>query len=478
MMRRRSGRCSINDGNHNIKMEITLDEIAKASSGKLFSPHPLKKIRGVSIDSRSVKPGELFIPLKGEHTDGHAFLDEAKKKGAGASLIRKNFPFKKIPEKFSFIKVHSPLRALGDIGRWYRTKFDIPIVAITGSCGKTTVKEMVYGLLSTRFRVLKNEGNFNNAIGLPLTIFRLNPGHEMAVLEMGTNSPGEIAYLGRITRPEIAVITNINPVHLEGLGTVDGVRREKESLLSTLSEKGRAVINYDDRYLKEARKKFRGTAITFGLGKGADFRADKIEYRENGLTFRLNCGRHIFIPFFGKANIYNALASMAVASFFDIPPDEMKRAFESMEGLPQRLKIFKKGDITIIDDTYNANPASFRAAVDTLTSLRGRGRCMVVAGDMLELGLAASTAHLELGYYIGKKGVNFLIVSGRWKRDLKDGAAAGGLNKKNIILAEPGEISRIILKMIMPCDKILIKASRKMEFERVVNVISSSLPSR
>ncbi len=470
-------------------MELTLHEISGASSGKLFYGAPLRKIKGVSIDSRTIRPRELFVPLKGEHSNGHNFLREAKKGGAVAALVRRNFPSSNIPGGLPYIRVRNPFRALGILAGYYRLKFNIPVIAITGSCGKTTVKDMLAGILLDKpahryssgvgkFRGIRAEGNYNNLIGLPLTLFRLRDKDEIAILEMGTNSPGEISSLARISRPSVGVITNINPVHIEGLGSLEGIRREKESLLLNLPDGSKAVLNYDDRLLRKMGERFRGEVITFGLGKKADFRADEVRIGERSISFRLNGGERFFLPLPGRANLYNALAAIAAASLFDVPVKEMRNALKSMKSLPHRLNISKAGRVTLIDDTYNANPASFRLAIDVLTSIGGRGRYIVAAGDMLELGNISPKEHFNLGYYIGKKGVDFLVAFGSWRKEIMAGARRGGLKKDKIFSADsPQAAAQIILNMVKPCDKILCKASRKTGLERAVNVLSSSLSS-
>ncbi|MBL7170951.1 MAG: UDP-N-acetylmuramoyl-tripeptide--D-alanyl-D-alanine ligase [Candidatus Omnitrophica bacterium] len=472
-------------------LQLTLEEIARVSSGRLFHGNPQKKIKGVSIDSRTIKPQELFIPLKGGHTDGHKFLREVKKRNA-AALVRKNFPQSYIPVGLPFIRVQSPLHALGDIANYHRQKFQLPVIAITGSCGKTTVKEMTARILACKFRVLKAEGNFNNEIGLPLTLLRLKKGDEAAILEMGMSSPGEIAYLTRISRPSIGVITNINPVHLEGCGNLDGVSKAKEELLLNLPEGAKAVLNYDDVRLRRMGCKFPGEVISFGTGKKAGVawrgvRADGIRYKKGLMSFRLNGKERFDLPFLSRANLYNALAAIATASLFNISFARMRHALKSMRSLPQRLAMSEIHNLKIIDDTYNANPASYRVAIDALKSLEGRfgtpkgmasPRYIVVAGDMLELGDASSREHFNLGYYIAKMGIDFLVTIGKWGKKVREGAERGGLKKDHIFsVSSPEEAARIILNIAKPCDRILFKASRKIGLERALNVLSSSLSS-
>lgn len=459
-------------------MNLTLEEVARVSPGRLFQGNSSLQLNGVSIDSRAIKPGELFVALKGEHTDGHNFLKEVKARKAGAALVRNNFPSRRIPPGLPFIRVKSPLKALGALARHYRLKFDIPVIAITGSCGKSTVKEMVAAILFTKFRGLKSEGNFNNELGLPLTLFRLNKEHAMAVLEMGMNRPGEIACLTRISEPSVGLITNINPVHLEGLGSLHGISRAKEELLLNLPAGAKAILNYDDPYLRKMGKRFRGEALTFGLGKGASFRAMEIRERGGVLSFRLNGKEKFSLPLLGQANVYNALAAIAAASLFDIPLKKVRGVLSSINPLPQRLEITEIGGVKIINDTYNANPASFRLAVDSLLSLGGKGRLIVVAGDMLELGRVSARAHYDLGCYIGKKGIDFVVTLGAWQRKIREGAGSAGMKKENIFsVSSPEEAATILLNMARPCDKILFKASRKIGLERAVNVLSSSLSS-
>ena len=444
------------------------------------------KIKGVSIDSRTIKPGELFVPLKGKHTDGHNFLKEAKKRNAAAALVRKNFPLSKIPCNLPFISVSNPLKTLGALALQHREKFDIPVIAITGSCGKTTVKEMTAHILSTVYSgVLKSQGNFNNEIGLPLTLFQLKKKHRIAVLEMGMNRLGEIANLTRISRPSAGVITNINPVHLEGLKNLDNVSKAKEELLLNLPEGAKAVLNYDDTRLRKMGQSFPGEVITFGMGKKAMFRADDIGCKNGAISFRLNGKERFIVSLLGSANIYNALAAIATASLFDVPFAKMKQALKSMKSLPHRLEVSRIHNFTIIDDTYNANPISFRQAIDTLKSIDSclpqkarTSRCIVVAGDMLELGDMSKREHFSLGCYIAKTGIDFLVTIGKWGKTIQEGARDSGFKNDCIFsAASPEEAAGIILNIAKSYDKILFKASRKIGLERAINVLSSSLSS-
>lgn len=459
-------------------MELTLQEIARVSGGRLFRGEPFRRIKGISIDSRTIRCGELFIPLKGRNTDGHNFLKEAWKRKACAALIRRDFPLESIPKGLPFIRVHNPLRALGDIARYYRLKFNIPVIAVTGSCGKTTAKEMLAGILQTELPCLRSEKSFNNEIGVPLTVSRMRKGHRIAVFEIGTNRPGEIAHLTEICMPSVGVITNINPVHLEGLGSIENICKEKEKLLLSLPGSGVAVLNYDDVNLKKMGERFHGKLVTFGIEKKADFWADAIRFGESGTSFRLNGKKDFFLSLSGRAGVYNALAAISTASIFGISLEKMREALKSIKNIPHRLEILSIGSLRIVDDTYNANPASFRMAIDTLKDMKGNARCIVVAGDMLELGRVTRRAHYDVGYYMGKSNVDILIVTGNWAGELRKGAVRGGIKRDSIFYADsPEEISRIILNIVRPYDKILFKASRKIGLERAINVLSSTLSS-
>lgn len=456
-------------------MKLTMAEVVQATGGTLIQGSLYETISGVSTDTRTLKKGDLFFALKGTR-DGHGYLQDAFAKGAGGAVVSE---VKNVTE--NVICVPDTLKALGDLASHWRARFSIPVVAITGSNGKTTTKDMMASVLGKKFRVLKTEGNFNNLIGLPLTIFRLNKGIEMLILEMGMNAPGEIARLAEIAAPEVGVITNIGHAHLQGLQTLEGVAHAKGELLEKLPQKGRAVLNADDPFLPVLKRLSRAPVTTFGQKTGA-FRSRHIQMKGMaGSSFEVQLrGRtqpfSLKIP--GRQNISNALASLAVGDFFGVSVAKMRQALASFRAPSQRMQTFKVKGVEVINDTYNANPDSMRAALRLLSEAgkikRGR-RTMAILGDMLELGSQARALHQELGREVAKLGIDILIAVGRWGKAVAQGAAHSHTRSfafrtmEQLIRAWPVSSGQWPLAK---GDLVLIKGSRGMKMERIMRKVA------
>ncbi len=453
---------------------LSVNEILKGTRGKLFSACPHKKINGFSIDSRTIKKGEAFIAIKGDNFDGHNFIGEALKRGACCIIAGPKMKTR-ITSAAIFIEVKDTQDALADIARALRIKYNIPVIAVSGSAGKTTLKDMLTCVLSAKFKVLGNEGTKNNHIGLPLTLCGLNNSHEIAVLELGTNHPGEIRHLAGICLPNVGVITNIGPAHLEHFSDLKGVFKEKYILIESLRSPCLAILNSDDallhkNILKSCLKPF---ILSFGIRAAADFSASHIRYNAKGIEFLLN-GKHKFhLRTAGANNVYNALAAVAVARVFGMEYQTICRRLADFSFPKGRLNFKFINNVKFIDDTYNSNPLSLKQALDALEKLRPAGRKIFVMGDMLELGDAKEEFHREAGFNSARI-CDIFITVGTLSRLAAKQAAASGLKTQNIFTCSNAAEARSILMnkiSLQEGDIVLVKGSRAMRMEEVLNVI-------
>ncbi|MEC4684650.1 MAG: UDP-N-acetylmuramoyl-tripeptide--D-alanyl-D-alanine ligase [Nitrospirota bacterium] len=439
----------------------TLTEILEATSGRLIL-RGADAFSGVSIDSRTIKDGELFVALQGERFDGHLFVDEALKKGVGAIV---SYP-PVVPRGRSIIHVNNTLRALQRIARYRRMSRQVSVIGVTGTNGKTTTKEMITVVLNGRYKVLSSRGNLNNQIGLPLCLTDLDD-HDMAVLEMGATKAGDIRELSDIARPDIGVITNIGPAHLEGFGSLETVRDTKYEILDFAKT---AVLNIDDPIISE-RPGQCSRVVTFGLKEGADVRADDIVYEEGGLSFRVHLkeggSSDIRLRVLGLFNVYNALAAVAVCRILNVPISNISSSLSEFGGVPMRLELKELKGALVISDLYNANPASMEEAVKELVRLR-RGRAVAVLGDMLELGSYGEQAHRKLGRWLATLNVDVLIAVGDLMSYTCEEFSAGNGNLKALHARDPREAREILLGMVGKEDTVLIKGSRGMRLEGVL----------
>jgi len=440
---------------------IKIDEILQSTNGELICGDRNKWITKISIDSRKLTPGDLFIAIKGDRFDGHNFIEEVIKKGAGAIIVSKDI---KPDLPATTLKVNDTLIALGKIAAYYRQKFKIPLVAITGSNGKTTTKEMLAHLLSKKFTTLKSQGSFNNAVGLPLTLLELNNTIQSAIVEVGMNQVGEIKYLAHLAKPNIAIITNIGHSHIGYLKTKENIAKEKSQLLSALPKNGIAILNQDDEYLTKI--KFNGRVITYSLGNQADFIAKDLQQNTNRIEFTINNTYKIRIPILGLHNVSNALAAVAAAYELGLNFDQIKEAFLDFKTPYGRMELNSFAGVKIINDAYNANPNSLKAALETLNQIQTKGRKILVLGDMLELGEFSEFFHRVMAKEIIDKGINILVTIGEGARLTGDETAKQGIEVYNCNSNE--EIISKLKTMVKEEDIVLIKGSRRMKLEEVV----------
>jgi len=468
--------------NLNFMPEFSGDELILATGGTLLHGRTSSILRGVSTDTRQLVPGNLYIPLTGANFDGHDFLAEAIAKGVGGLLV--DVPHAGILETISkkshdclIILVEDTLSALGDLARFWRRRVGRPVIAITGSSGKTTTKEMTASILEQSFHVLKTAGNLNNLIGLPLTLLRLEPGHDLAIVELGTNARGEIKRLTEIAEPDIGLVTNIGPAHLEGLKTLECIREEKGDLYRAMSRFGLAVFNADDEVMMPLRHSWQGKTLTYGVASPADLMASDIQrVGTSEQSFTLKCGPEsalVRLSAFGMHNIYNALAAAALSRAAGIGIHEISNGLRNFHPVNARFEVhlLPKGAF-LVDDTYNANPASVREALKTLQALKGTHRSVVILSDMLELGDSAEGLHEAVGRETAATDVGRLFLKGSLARSTAAGAANGGMSEEKILFFEnPEEILDSVLSFVEAGDWILVKGSRRMKMEEIVKKI-------
>ncbi len=442
------------------------------TEGELLQGNPNQCLNGVSTDTRQIVPGQLFIPLKGEHFDGHDFLEGAVTAGAGALLISKD-QIPDVSSKVVLIKVPDTLRALGEIALAQRLRFPIPVVGITGSNGKTTTKDLLGAILATEKKILKTYGNYNNEIGLPLTLFQLSPETEVAILEMGMRGNGQIKALAEMARPDIGVITNVGLTHLELLGSIENIAKAKRELIESLPQKGMAVLNGDDPLVRKMAENSSCQASFYGIESAAlDYQAVAINMLQQDSVFIVkgvdDLEMEIFLPLPGKHNIYNALAAIATAKFLGISNENIQRGLANVELTGKRLTIHRLADYTIIDDTYNASPASLKAAINVLTDMGHQGRKIAVLADMLELGADSERLHYECGRYIAAKEIDLLFVYGRFGADLVKGFNMTSEKNQGYLFNEKTDLMRNLKLILKAGDVLLVKGSRGMKMEEVV----------
>jgi len=439
-----------------------LETIARVVCGVLHGANVT--VDGVSTDTRTLQPDKLFFALAGETYDANQFLDQAFTNGAAAVVTNRA----DAPQPC--IVVPDPLRALQDLARWHRAQFRIPVIAVTGSCGKTTTKDFIAALLSTKYRVVKTQGNLNNDIGVPLSLLRIQPNTEAAVIEMGANHIGEIASLCRIALPTDSAITMIGAAHIEGFGSVERVAAAKSEIASGLGPNGVFYVNNDDAWCRRVGLQYTGETVGFGREGEVALLGCEVRPGQDMLLDVEPVGR-LALPLPSPAHVNNVLLACAVAlrhgvTDFQTPLTEACRQ-------TTRFKVFRLGGIEVIDDTYNANPPSMRAALDAL-ALRGGGRKMAALGDMFELGAMAESGHEEVGAYAGAKAVSHLWALGGHADRVAGAARAGGVAEARALESHEA-IAQAVLDAAEPGDVLLVKGSRGMKMERVIEAMRALL---
>lgn len=448
-----------------------VNELIEATSGRFINQAQNTIIRGISIDSRTMHNKDAFIAIKGSNFDGHDFIDEAINKGASCIIVHSSEFIVHSKKKVPIMKVSDTTKALGDIARFQRRKFNIPVIAVTGSNGKTTTKEMIAHILSRKFKVLKNEGTKNNQIGLPLTLLKLNSSYDIAVLEVGTNHPGEIFYLARICQPNIGIIINIGPGHLANLGDLGGVFREKYKIVENLEKPYIGILNADDDLLKRRIfiKSEKAIVLGFGMNNHCDFFASHVKNVNDKIKFCVNQKYKFTLKTPGYYNIYNALAAITVARIFGIAYKDIILRLNTFDFPQSRLKLMELNSVKFIDDTYNSNPLSLKQALNVLVNFRTAGRKIFVMGDMLELGSYKKSFHYQAGQEAARCCDVFITVGNLSKLAAK-GAMASRFAPKNIFSCQTVTEARKILfnrLSLKKGDLVLVKGSRLMKMEEL-----------
>ncbi len=454
---------------------LSLKELVDATSGTLVAGDPKTRISNICTDSRKVADGDLFIAIRGERFDGHDFVPAAFEKGAAGCVVSRDVD---VPEGRFAIRVSDTVKALGDIARYYRSGFPVKMIAITGSVGKTTTKDMVASVLSRSYSVLKSEGNFNNEIGLPQTLLKIDETHEFAVVEMGMRGLGEIRYLTTIARPDIAIITNIGISHIERLGSRQKILEAKLEILEGLPQNGIVILNGDDNMLSALKGLLPYRTVFYALeDKNADYCAYNIKTEGMAVYFSVrikNDEYDVYLPAPGIHNVYNALAAIAAGAETGMEPSEIISGIASYSSGEMRLDIRDLNGITIINDAYNASPSSMEAALRVMKEL-GQGRRMIaVLGDMLELGEYAETAHYDVGRLAARTGVDHLLATGHFAVKYCEGAVAAGISEENARHFEDNRgVIEYLKNIVKSGDIILVKGSRAMKMEEVAEALGN-----
>ncbi len=437
---------------------FSVENIVQATRGQLLQGNDVE-ITGIAIDSRAVKRGDLFVAITGEKTDGHLYIQKAVDKGARAVLVEKP-----VSTDVPVILTTSTVYALGRLAQWYRNQFNIPVVGITGSVGKTTTKEMMASVLASRFSVLKSQGNLNTEIGLPLTLFGLKKHHEVVVVEMGMRGLGQIRELAKMARPNVGVITNIGENHLELLGSKENILKAKWELAEALPPEGTLILNRDDDLLLAKGSRMQSEVLWYGTDRSAMVRAENISVQGEGLSFNL-CWLdekriRVELPVPGRHNVSNALAAAAVGLAFGLTLEEIAKGLSLFTNATMRLDIQRYKGITVINDAYNASPVSMMAALEVLADL-AKGRKIAVLSDMLELGDWSMEGHKQVGRACK---VDILYTYGEMAKDIN--GAAPEIEKEHFSSREA--LADKLIEILKPGDTVLVKGSRGMKMEDIV----------
>ena len=453
-----------------------MEEVKEALGAKLLSGAADVKFSGVSTDTRKLKEGDLFFALQGENFDGHDFVDRALEQGAGGVVVSKIVSSRPVSSKQCIFEVEDVLNALQGFASWHLKQMEVPVVAVTGSNGKTTTKDMIAAALSSSLKVHKTEGNLNNEIGLPLTLLGLKPTHEVVIVEMGMRGLGQIAQLCEIAPPDIGVVTSITGTHYELLGSMENIAKAKAELIEALKAEGYAILNGDNEWCRRIAVRTKAGVSFFGLNGGVEFKPTSVSFSaRRGTYFTLKFGRErqkFFIPLLGEHNVRNALAAIAVSVKLGLTPKAIAEGLAevTLSGMRQE-QVVGRQQILILDDTYNANADSMIASLRVLKRLPGK-RKVAVLGDMLELGEISSEKHRQVGQEASGLNIDILITVGDLAEDIHRGAVEAGFPKDRAYHTLSLEDTKVILdEKLKPRDAVLVKASRGMHLEKVVEYL-------
>ncbi len=463
---------------------MSAGEVAKAAGGTLVNGKTGSPVAGIATDSRTVGNGQLFLPLKGETFDGNDFVAQAIKSGAAGSFVTAwNRELRaqldsSLTDSTVVIKVADGLKAYQSLAAAERLKLNCTVIAITGSTGKTTTKDILTAMLAKKLRVVASERSYNNEVGVPATILRAGSDTDVLVLEMAMRGPGQIRDLCAIARPNIGLVTNVGKTHFEFFGSEERIAEAKGELVESIPADGLVVLNVDDYWTHKLRAISKAPVVTYGTKPSADVRASGISLdREGRPSFFLKCKagrRKMRLPVPGRHNVYNTCAAAAVAMHLGLSLKEIAESGDDIALSGMRMELFTTADeVTILNDAYNANPASMKAALETLEAIEARGKKIAVLGDMMELGSVADAAHFQVGEMVAKMGLDLLVAVGAKSAKIADGAMVGGMAGDRVKRCANGEeAARLVRKMVSRDDVLLVKASRAMRLETVVESLT------
>lgn len=459
---------------------LTLHEMVIAIGGRVYGEITMPRVTGVSTDTRTLAAGDMFFAIKGETHDGHAFINTAMDKGA-ASVVVSDLDKVDKPHLATgrIVQVPDVTAALGRLAGWYRRQFAAQVVAVVGSNGKTTTKDMIAAVLSSKLSGKWAKASFNNHIGVPVTLLSVEPADEFVVVEIGTNHPGEIAALARIAKPDMAVITSIGEEHLEFFGDVKSVAREEFSLLPSMAHRAFVALSTQAATYAPSPSLAKITALTYGLEEEAALRATQLVAEPDGTRFVVNDRSEYFVPVLGRHNVVNALGAVAIGMRFRMSHEEIAHGLRSVSLPPMRMQRSMIGDITLINDAYNANPSSMRAAIGVVDSLPTPGRRVLILGDMRELGEQSTRCHQALGQDAGRSTAQLIVAVGAHSRIVADGATAtAGTTKRIYAMPTVEAAAEKIGGLLEPGDIVLLKASRGVKLERLVPYLGAAGAAR
>ncbi|MCR5175398.1 MAG: UDP-N-acetylmuramoyl-tripeptide--D-alanyl-D-alanine ligase [Anaerovibrio sp.] len=456
--------------------QFSLDDIKNALGEITVLEQGATCFSDVITDTRKIIPGALFVALKGERFNGEEFVGDALKKGAGGVLVSSEYNTADTYGGTVIKAACDTQTALQKLAHFWRMKFDIPVLVITGSNGKTTTKDLTAGVLSAAFPVLKTQGNFNNEIGLPLTLLNMNESHRAAVVEIGMRGLGQIASLAPIAAPTIGIVTNVGETHMELLGSMENIAKAKGELVEAVPAGGTVILNNDNEYTAAMAAKCRDgvRVITFGIDRDADIKAMDISSDESETCFKCRLGNDgpvadLVLPMVGRHNVSNALAAIAAGYALGLDADKIKAGLAAVQMTGMRFETKKLGEYNIINDAYNASPMSMEAAIKTMSEV-ARGRCVAVLGDMLELGDLAVAAHRKVGRQVAESGAAALIAFGPMGQEIANGALSAGM-KEVVHVNSHHEAARKLKEILEPGDTVLFKGSRGMKMEEIIDLL-------
>ena len=449
---------------------LTVQEVAAAMGGRVLGPLTVPTVSGISTDTRKLSPRSLFFAIRGERFDGHAFVQDALQHGAGVAVVKDPSCVEaQYRDRGRLIQVADTVEALNRLASWYRRQIAAVVIGVVGSNGKTTTKDMISTVLGAKKRGRAAQGSFNNSIGVPITMLAADPADEFVVVEIGTNHPGEVAALGRLVQPDMAVVTSIGEEHLEFFGDIAGVATEEFSLLGVLHRQAFVAISEQAARHAPIGSTDECTKLIYGLGQEADLRATDLALAPDGQRFKVNGRFEYRLPVLGTHNVINALAAIAIGSRLRLTHEEMAAGLWQVRTPPMRLERSSIAGVTIINDAYNANPSSMRAAFEVMNNLPDLGRRVLILGDMRELGDQSLPAHQTVGREAGRSAAQAIIAVGAYARVIADGATVtAGTSKRIYSFPTVEAAAERIGSLIEEGDIVLLKASRAMRLERLV----------